>query len=51
MTLKGRVKDFPALTRLVEELKQSKLFSQIEPQRDIKFDALRITLARKGKGK
>ncbi len=51
MTLKGRVKDFPALTALVQELKQSKLFPQIEPQRDIKFDALKITLARKGKGK
>lgn len=51
MTLKGRVKNFSALTTLERELKQSKLFSQIEPQKDIKFDALKITLARKGKGK
>jgi type IV pilus assembly protein PilM len=51
MTLKGHVKDFPALTALERELRQSKLFTQVEPQKDVKFDALRITLARKGKGK
>lgn len=51
MTLKGSVKDFPALTTLQRELKQSPLFTLGEPQQDIKFDALKITLARKGKGK
>jgi type IV pilus assembly protein PilM len=51
MTLKGRVKDFPSLTTLVRELEQSKLFTLPEPQRDVKFDALKIVLAPKGKGK
>ena len=51
MTLKGRVKDFPALTTLVRELEQSKLFRLPEPQRDIKFDALKIILAPTSKGK
>jgi len=51
MTLKGRVKNFPALTALQRELKQSPLFILGEPERDIKFDALKITLVRKDKGK
>lgn len=51
MTLKGQVKDFPALTTLVRELRQSKLFSHVEQPDDIRFEALKITLAHKEKGK
>lgn len=51
MTLKGRVKDFPALTTLERELKQSALFSLKESQNNFEFDALKITLVRKGKGR
>ncbi len=49
MMLKAEVKDFASLKLLEKELRQSKLFSSIEPQNDTKFD-MKITLAHNGKG-
>ncbi len=50
MMLKAEVKDFASLKLLEKELRQSKLFSSIEPQNDTKFD-MKITLAQNGKGR
>jgi type IV pilus assembly protein PilM len=49
MMLSAEVKDFPSLKLLEKELRQSKLFSSIEPQNDTTFD-MQITLAQNGKG-
>lgn len=49
MTLKANVKDYDALKRLENELKQSKLFSYVQPQNDINFNMeLRFAGEREG---
>lgn len=49
MTLKAHVKDHEALVRLENELKQSKLFSYVQPQNDINFSMeLRFAGEREG---
>ncbi|HRN78373.1 MAG TPA: type II secretion system protein GspL [Candidatus Dependentiae bacterium] len=50
LTLKGQVKDFKALKILERELRQSPLFKSVEPQTDIRFDAMKIKLAANGRG-
>ncbi|MCL4229109.1 pilus assembly protein PilM [Candidatus Dependentiae bacterium] len=47
LTLKARVKDYDALRKLEKDLKQSPLFSSIEPQEKTDF-TMRITLAKNG---
>jgi hypothetical protein len=45
MILKGQVKDYDALTLMKQELRQSKLFKEIERENNPQFEALKITLA------
>lgn len=47
LTLKARVKDYDALRKLEKDLKQSPLFSSVEPQEKTDF-TMRITLAKNG---
>lgn len=46
--LKGRVRDYAALTVLERELRQSKLFKVVEGSPTPEFEALKITVARNG---
>ena len=45
MILKGHVKGYDEFKLLQQELRQSKLFIHVEPERAPNFDALKITLA------
>jgi|GEM_PF-610684 len=47
MTLKAKVTDYPALKKLENELKRSKLFTYIEPQTEPNF-TMKIVLAKNG---